>query len=187
LFGFHKSVEDSPSGSAPHSLRALDERLWDQKETRTRVYQLSRAIYRELAPYILHERPTYQQETNHELVLRACERAVERMVTDRRYFARPARALFNDIRIYFSIASQLRVFMVIQRNMEIALAVLARLPQEVLDANGVPRQCEAMTRKGKPCQRQPLVGSEYCPSHQHLTERFEELDESERVELELAA
>ena len=30
-----------------------------------------------------------------------------------------------------------------------------------------------MTRKGKPCQRQPLPASEYCPSHQHLEETFE--------------
>lgn len=151
------------------------------------MYQLSRAIYRELAPYILEERPSYQRETNHELVLHACERAVERLVTDRRSFARPARALFNDIRIYFSIASQLRVFMVIQRNLEIALAVLARVPQEVLYANGVARHCEAMTRKGRPCQRQPLVGSEYCPSHQHLTERFDELGDEERDAVGLAA
>ena len=33
-----------------------------------------------------------------------------------------------------------------------------------------------MTRKGQPCQRQPLPASEYCPSHQHLTETFEELE-----------
>jgi hypothetical protein len=82
------------------------------------------------------------------------------------------------------MAAQVRVYMVIQRNLEVALDVLERLPQHVLDANGVPRQCEAMTRKGRPCQRQPVAGSEYCPSHQHLTERFEELCSEEFEELQ---
>jgi hypothetical protein len=31
--------------------------------------------------------------------------------------------------------------------------------------------CKATTRKGKPCQRTPLPGRDYCPSHQHLEER----------------
>ena len=32
---------------------------------------------------------------------------------------------------------------------------------------GVSR-CKATTRKGKACQRTPLPGRDYCPSHQHL-------------------
>jgi len=32
---------------------------------------------------------------------------------------------------------------------------------------GVAR-CHATTRKGKACQRTPLPGRDYCPSHQHL-------------------
>ena len=47
-----------------------------------------------------------------------------------------------------------------------------------------PRHCQATTRKGTPCHRQPLVRSEYCPSHQHLTESFDEL-QLEQGELEL--
>ena len=31
--------------------------------------------------------------------------------------------------------------------------------------------CRATTRKGKPCQRTPLPGREYCPSHAHLEEK----------------
>ena len=38
------------------------------------MYHFSRAIYRELAPYILEERPSGEGRSNHELVLRACER-----------------------------------------------------------------------------------------------------------------
>ena len=32
------------------------------------------------------------------------------------------------------------------------------------------KQISATTRKGKPCQRTPLPGREYCPSHSHLEE-----------------
>jgi hypothetical protein len=140
------------------------------------MYQFSRAIYRELASDVLVERPSSQRETNHELMLRACEHAMERLFHDSRHFARPARSLFRDVRIYFSIASQLRVYMVIERNVNLALDFLSRLPEQELDANGLPRRCQAMTRKGRPCQRQPLSRSDYCPSHQHLTERLEELE-----------
>jgi hypothetical protein len=146
------------------------------------MYYFSRAIYRELAPHILEERPSSQRETNQEVVLRRCERAMERLFTDPRHFSKPARSLFNDIRAYFSIAAQLHVYFVVRRNVEMALGLLAKLPQEALELNGT-RQCQAMTRKGNPCQRAPLPRSEYCPSHQHLTESLEELNEFEGVEL----
>ena len=88
------------------------------------MYHLSRTIYRELAPYVLEKRPSCQRETNHELVLRACERAVHRLMSDSRHFAKPARSLFNDVRVYFSIGSQLKVLMVIERNIGLALEYL---------------------------------------------------------------
>ena len=140
------------------------------------MYHFSRAIYRELAPYVQEERPTTQRETNRELVLHECESAIERLMTDRRYFAKPARTLFYNVRPYFSISDLPRVFIIIDRNVGVALDFLARVPDYVFDAGGVPRRCQAMTRKGKPCQRQPLPASEYCPSHQHLEETFEELE-----------
>ena len=140
------------------------------------MYHFIRAIYRELAPYILEERPSFQTETNRELVLRACERAMERLLSDRRHFAKPARSLFREIRVHFALSSQLRVYSVIERNVALALLYVSRLPEQELDANGAPRSCHAMTRKGRPCQRAPLPRSEYCPSHQHLTERLVELE-----------
>ena len=36
--------------------------------------------------------------------------------------------------------------------------------------DGSPLCCHASTRKGTPCQRVPLPGSKYCPSHKHLDE-----------------
>ena len=140
------------------------------------MYHFSRAIYRELAPYVLDERPSTQQESNRTLVLHECESAIERLMTDRRYFARPSRTLFNDVRPYFAIGDLPRVHTAIERHMRMAQKFLAMVPDYAYDSQGVPRRCQAMTRKGKPCQRQPLPGSDYCPSHQHLTESFEDLE-----------
>jgi hypothetical protein len=144
------------------------------------MYQFSRTIYRELAPYVNEDRPSSQPVSNRELVLRECEAAIERLMTDRRYFARPARTLFANVRPYFTIGDLPRVYLVIDRNLSFAQDFLERVPEYAFEASGVERSCQAMTRKGKPCQRQPLLGSEYCPSHQHLDESFEDL-------LELAA
>ena len=62
------------------------------------MYRFSRAIYRELADEIIED-PYGGPHVNHERVLRACEAAVERLATDRHYFAHPSRTLFNDIRV----------------------------------------------------------------------------------------
>ena len=140
------------------------------------MFHFSRAIYRDLAPYVLEDKPSAQRESNRALVLNECESTIERLMTDRRYFARPSRTLFNDVRPYFSIADLPRVYAIIDRNVQLALRFLNQVPDYIYDTNGLPRRCQAMTRKAKPCQRQPLPGSDYCPSHQHLTETFEELD-----------
>jgi hypothetical protein len=137
------------------------------------MYRFSRAIYRELADEIVEAPHAVDLHTNHERVLRACEAAVERLATDRRYFARPARTLFCDIRAYFPMASQRRVLQVIQLYLELADEFLRRLPQNGFDAYGNPLQCRASTRKGAPCQRMPLPHNGYCPSHQHLAETEE--------------
>jgi hypothetical protein len=140
------------------------------------MYHFSRAIYRDLAPLVLDEKPSSQRESNRALVLHECESAIERLMTDRRYFARPSRTLFNNVRTFFSICDLPRVFVIIDRNIQLATRFLNQVPDYAYDASGVPRRCQAMTRKGQACQRQPLPGSEYCPSHQHLTETFEELE-----------
>ena len=62
------------------------------------MYRFSRAIYRELADEIIED-PYAGSHVNHERVLRACESAIERLATDRHYFAHPSRTLFNDIRV----------------------------------------------------------------------------------------
>ena len=71
---------------------------------------------------------------NHERVLRACEAAIERLATDRHYFAHPARTLFNDIRVYFPMRTQLRVLRVVERYLACADDFLRRQPQNGYDA-----------------------------------------------------
>jgi hypothetical protein len=137
------------------------------------MYRFSRAIYRELADEILEDPHSECLYANHERVLRACEAAVERLATDRHYFARPARTLFRDVRAYFPMSSQLRVLRVIELYLQLADEFVQRLPQNGFDVYGNPLQCRASTRKGTPCQRMPLPHNGYCPSHQHLAETEE--------------
>ena len=137
------------------------------------MYGFSRAIYRELADEIIEAPQGARHYANHERVLRACEDAVERLATDRHYFARPARTLFREIRVYFPMSSQLRVLAVVQHYVDLADEFLQRLPKNGFDVNGNPLQCRASTRKGSPCQRMPLPHDGYCPSHQHLADSEE--------------
>ena len=133
------------------------------------MYQLSRAIYRELSDEIVGGRDA------HEHVLRSCETTVQRLVGDRHYFARPARFLFQEIRPHFPMQAQPRVWRVVHGYVACMMQALERMPQNGFDVNGEPLQCRATTRRGTPCQRVPLHHNGYCPSHQHLAET-EELD-----------
>jgi hypothetical protein len=133
------------------------------------MYQFSRAMYRELAKDV----DTSECVDAHHLVLHACEQNIERLVSDRHYFARPARTLFNDIRRYFPMTAQARVWCVVQRYVACTEDWLDRLPQNGIDVNGQPLQCRATTRRGTACQRMPLPHNGYCPSHQHLAETEE--------------
>ena len=138
------------------------------------MYQFSRAIYLRLADDILdHE--VVLGTSNHEKVLRACEGAIERLATDRHYFAKPARTLFREIRIYFPMTAQRKACEVVRRYINAAEEYFSTLPLHGYDVNGEPLQCRATTRRGTACQRMPLPHNGYCPSHRHLakTEHIE--------------
>ena len=97
----------------------------------------------------------------------ACEETVERLANDPRYFARPERALFADIRRYFPITAQAQVSWAVSQGIGAAVCYV----EEQIECgafDGGAARCHATTRKGKPCQRTPLPEREYCPSHQHL-------------------
>jgi hypothetical protein len=141
------------------------------------MYHFSRSIYRELASRVVEDEGDPSGCRNKQRVLEACEANIRRLACDGRYFARPARTLFNDVRAYFAMTDQLRVWRVIECNVVLAQEYISRLPDGA--ALGIPRACRAHTRKGTPCQREPLPGRDYCPSHKHLEET---LDPVETVE-----
>jgi hypothetical protein len=137
------------------------------------MYQFSRSIYRELAAEILEDQRPNGGHGNHERVLRACEAAIRRLATDRHYFAKPTKTLFNDIRIYFPMSAQRRVYCVVHHYLTLAEEWLASQPLNGYDLEGNRLECRATTRRGTACQRVPLPHNGYCPSHQHLAETEE--------------
>jgi hypothetical protein len=136
-------------------------------QLRSCMYQYSRAIYRSIKDLV---DPYVDQSTRAEYrrsVLHECEHTMERLADDPHYFARPDRTLFQDIRRYFPITAQAKVAWAVREGVAAATAFIeAQLEAGLLDG-GVAR-CKATTRKGKACQRTPLPGRDYCPSHQHL-------------------
>jgi hypothetical protein len=139
------------------------------------MYEFSRAMYRELSREITEEPVCPNGTSNQEYVLAACEAAVLRLATDRHYFAHPSRTLFNDIRVFFPMTAQHKVYRVVQKYLGLCNQWLVSQPATGFDPLGNRLECRATTRKGKPCQRMPLPHNGYCPSHQHLHEQEEAL------------
>jgi hypothetical protein len=135
------------------------------------MYQFSRSLYRELGPLVEGDRYGTACD-NRQHFLASCETAFQRLASDRHYFARPSRTLFNDVRFFFPIAEQIRVYRIIDKYMRVAAHFVDEREREGISLDGSPLCCHASTRKGTPCQRVPLPGSKYCPSHKHLEESF---------------
>jgi hypothetical protein len=136
------------------------------------MYQFSRSMYRELADDVVPCRGEGVALTRQRF-LRACETSVERLALDRHYFAHPVRTLFNDVRGFFPIEEQLRVYGSCAKHMALATEFVDSQLRLGLTFDGSPVSCHASTRKGTPCQRVPLPASRYCPSHKHLDDEFE--------------
>lgn len=130
------------------------------------MYRFSRAIYLETRDLIVGETEGDVIEARRRVLL-ACENTMERLAKDSRYFANPAKSLFSDVRYYFPIRMQERVYHIVQTYIESALKFM-EAEQERAITEGAMLRCRAQTRKGKPCQRTPLPESNFCPSHQHL-------------------
>ena len=134
------------------------------------MYQYSRAIYRSIKDLIDPYVDSDTQVEYRRAVLAACEDTVERLSKDPRYFAKPERTLFQDIRRYFPITHQAKVDWAVTHGIGAAVEYIEEQIEAGAFDGGVSR-CRATTRKGKPCQRAPLPEREYCPSHQHLETR----------------
>jgi hypothetical protein len=131
------------------------------------MYQYSRAIYRSVKDMIDPYGDRESQLESRRAVLESCEHTMERLANDPLYFAKPDRALFQDIRRYFPITCQSDVAWAVTQGVQAA----AHFIEEQIEAgalDGGVARCRATTRKGKPCQRTPLPDRDYCPSHQHL-------------------
>jgi len=131
------------------------------------MYQYSRAIYRSIKDLIDPYTDSGTQLEYRREVLAACEDTVERLARDPRYFSRPERTLFQDIRRYFPITAQARVSWAVTEGIGAAVTWIEEQIELGQFDCGAAR-CQATTRKGKPCQRTPLPERDYCPSHQHL-------------------
>jgi hypothetical protein len=131
------------------------------------MYQYSRAIYRSIKDLIDPYVDAETQLEYRQAVLAACEDTVERLARDPRYFARPDRTLFMDIRRYFPITTQAQVAWAVNEGIAAATTWIDEQIESGAFDGGTAR-CQATTRKGKACQRTPLPDRDYCPSHQHL-------------------
>jgi hypothetical protein len=131
------------------------------------MYQYSRAIYRSVKDMIDPYGDRDSQIESRRAVLEACEHTMERLANDPLYFAKPDRALFQDIRRYFPITCQSDVAWAVTEGVHAAQQFIEEQIEAGALDGGVAR-CRATTRKGKPCQRTPLPERDYCPSHQHL-------------------
>lgn len=133
------------------------------------MFQISRSMYRRLAPLVAVGDCGAEALRKRQHVLDACEQVMVRMAEDRSHFAHPDRVLFAEIRNSFSIRDLGRVYSLIECYVRFTDAYLEALPPDVTPF-GEPRRCQASTRKGTPCRREPLPGMDYCPSHKHLVE-----------------
>src|SRR3954466_3425075 len=149
------------------------------------MYQYSRAIYRSIKDLI---DPYVDQGTQLEYrreVLAATEGTMQRLAADPHYFAKPDKALFQDIRRYFPITVQAQVAWAVSQGVDAAVSFVEEQIEagafdggggaapgegqiEAGACDGGVARCRATTRKGKACQRTPLPDRDYCPSHQHL-------------------
>jgi hypothetical protein len=136
-------------------------------QLRSCMYQYSRAIYRSIKDLIDPYADKMAQLEYRRAVLCECEETMERLADDPHYFARPDRSLFADIRRYFPITAQAQVAWSVKEGVGAATSFIQQQVEAGFLDGGVAR-CHATTRKGKACQRTPLPGRDYCPSHQHL-------------------
>jgi hypothetical protein len=126
------------------------------------MYEFSRAIFRELRPYLA-------TEADRPAVLAASEDMVERLAYGSAP-RRPARELFRTVRVHVRLEAQLHARCVIDRYLAVAESVCRDWRRKGRDAFGAPLPCAATTRHGTRCARRPVDGTAYCPSHRHLAD-----------------
>jgi hypothetical protein len=88
------------------------------------MYQYSRAIYRSIKDLIDPYVPERDRLEHRRRVLAHCEQTMERLATDPLYFAKPDKALFQEIRRYFPITVQAQVAWAVHEGVSAAVAFI---------------------------------------------------------------
>jgi hypothetical protein len=145
----------APCGAAPAGMI----------RTEAPVFEISRDLYRELKPMVIAD--SKHPGRSERVLLAACEQTIARLARDLRRYPRPARHLFANVRFLFPVQEQLTCYRIIERHLSAALDVLEAEAGPDTGRIGALR-CASINRKGRPCGREPLRGSRFCPSHKHL-------------------
>ena len=129
------------------------------------MYELSRAIYRDLRPFLqVDPRAPGRVER---LLIAECEDTVQRMAGGYNLVPEPAAHFFARVRFLFPVRVQAQVRQVAARRLGAIGATLREDPAAYGATNG-RRRCRALTVQGQPCQREPQVDSSYCASHRQM-------------------
>ena len=126
------------------------------------MYQFSRSIYRELSSSVVPTKGEDLASTRHRF-LRACEASMERLALDRHYFARPVHTLFADVRHFFPIADQLRVYRLVEKHVRLATEYVDSQLRTGVTFDGSPACCHASTRRGTPASAYRCRGASTAP------------------------
>ena len=132
------------------------------------MYQYSRAIYRSIKDLIDPYGDRETQLESRRAVLEACEQTMERLANDPLYFAKPDRALFQDIRRYFPITCQAQVAWAVhagrqRRRRSSSRSRSRRARSTAASPAAARRPARASRASARRCPER-----DYCPSHQHL-------------------
>src|SRR5918998_771600 len=109
-------------------------------QLQTCMYQYSRAIYRSIKDLIDPYSDPETQLESRRAVLEQCEQTMERLAADPHYFAKPDRALFQDIRRFFPITAQAQVAWAVKEGGGAAMSFIEdQLEAGELGGGGPPR------------------------------------------------
>lgn len=128
------------------------------------MYALSRSLYRELVPMLGSSGGSEEGRAERRYLLSCCEQGMRRLVLEPDVCAHPARSLFREIRHLVPLGAQLSAWETVRVHVKAGHSLAASLEARL------KRDCQAFTRQGSPCRREPRPGARYCPSHRHLEE-----------------
>src|SRR3712207_2376944 len=116
------------------------------------MFEVSRALYRRLWPMVEPGDCVAARVT----LVEAAETAIARIEDGPERAERVARWLFGEVRYLFPLSRQAAVRRCVDEGCRMAAREALHRTHERLDFLGQPRRCPELTRRGTPCQREPL-------------------------------